>query len=60
MKVINRSQFKTIAKNLAQETNCKPTHAHEAVAKFLGFKSHNHYLAELKKYDTGKQRRTDT
>ena len=57
--LIDRKQFKLIAKNLAQEIGCKPTHAHEAVAKFLGFKTYNGYLAELKS-EQMQSRRPDT
>ena len=43
-----RYAFKLAAKRLVQQTGCKPTHAHEALAKALGYSCHNAYLAKLK------------
>ena len=45
---ISKAQFKAIARQYAKEKGIKPTHAHELIAKFLGFRTYNSYLASLK------------
>ena len=49
---ISKAQFKVIARQYAKENGIKPTHAHELVAKFLGFRTYNSYLASLKNVES--------
>ena len=44
-------QIKAQAKLLVKEKGIKPTHAHEVVAKSLGFRTYNHLLSEYRKND---------
>ena len=47
---ISKAQFKVIARQYAKEQGIKPTHAHEIIAKFLGFRTYNSYLASLREF----------
>ena len=58
--MIDRLTLKALAKQLCEEKGIKPTHAHELVAKSLGFNTYNHYLAELKQHEQGSKRRINT
>ena len=43
-----RKALKEKARQLVAETGCKPTHAHEIIARSLGYKTYNAFLADNK------------
>ena len=48
------SEFKALAKKTAKLFGIKPTHAHELIARALGFKTYNAYLASKREQSTAR------